>query len=253
MLLSHVDESYTADHYYMAALLTPDSEALPLARALEEVGGEGSVRLPSRALGGVAWAGAVPGVRRLGSDGHMTRARIGVFNAAFEALARHNVAIIIRGVDIRRQVSRYANPRPPYVVTLEHLLERIHDHTRDRDEYSLVIAGPKAVGSDGAVAQRPLGMITTVYIESLRPALGSVQTGVGFLVLWASRFSPPGLPACDGCGSVSYDLGRYHPAPSRAGFLFAYIDRSASLGSWLRHLTARPVWRRSRCGSWRLQ
>jgi hypothetical protein len=70
----------------------------------------------------------------------MTRARIGVFGAAFQALADHDVTVIVRGVDIRRLNDRYTGQRAPYVVTLQHLLERIHDHAEHCDEYSLVIA-----------------------------------------------------------------------------------------------------------------
>lgn len=43
----------------------------------------------------------------------MTRARIGVFGAAFQALADHDVAVIVRGVDIRRLNDRYAGQRAP--------------------------------------------------------------------------------------------------------------------------------------------
>ncbi len=40
MLLGHADESYTANFYYMAALLTPDREAVSLTRALDAVVGK---------------------------------------------------------------------------------------------------------------------------------------------------------------------------------------------------------------------
>ncbi len=125
MLLTHVDESFTATFYCMAAVLTPDREAVSLTRALDQVtekaasayGVDPSAELHAQELfrGSGCWAPMAG----------MTRARIGVYSAAFQALAEHNVSIVLRGIDVKRLRARYAEPEPPYAITLRHLLERV--------------------------------------------------------------------------------------------------------------------------------
>jgi hypothetical protein len=68
------------------------------------------------------------------------RVRIAVYAAAFDALARHDVAVIIRGVKVKRLRSRYVYPDHPHAVVLMHLLERIHDQAKAQDQLALVIA-----------------------------------------------------------------------------------------------------------------
>ena len=70
----------------------------------------------------------------------MPRARIGVYNAAFDAIASTRAAILIRGVDLKRLENRYVYPDHPHAVVLSHLLERIDDHARIVEQDVLVIA-----------------------------------------------------------------------------------------------------------------
>ncbi|MFG2076999.1 DUF3800 domain-containing protein [Nonomuraea maritima] len=141
VLLSYVDESYSSDRYYMAALLVPDDQAIPLTRALDEV-----VLKAWNSYGRIQRDAELHGTDLLHGKKDweplhgLVRARIGVFNDAFQAIAEHDVAIIIRGMDSKRQRARYATPYPPHQVVLSHLLERIHDHAAERDEYALIIA-----------------------------------------------------------------------------------------------------------------
>jgi hypothetical protein len=68
------------------------------------------------------------------------RARIGVYNNAFQAIADHEAVIIISGVDVARQRLRYADPYPPHTVALTYLLEWVDDYAAKHDELVLVIA-----------------------------------------------------------------------------------------------------------------
>ncbi|MER6505931.1 DUF3800 domain-containing protein [Nonomuraea sp. NPDC001636] len=141
MLLSYVDESYSSDRYYMAALLVPEGQAIPLSHALDEV-----VSSARDSYGRIKEDAELHGTDLLHGKKDweplhgMVRARIGVYNDAFKAIAEHDVAIILRGLDCNRHRARYVDPWPPHQVVLSRLLERIHDHAREREEYALIIA-----------------------------------------------------------------------------------------------------------------
>lgn len=137
MLLCYVDESYTRDHYYLAALLCPDSEALPLTGDLDEV----------VARAAVGYDGIRPRAELHGYDifqakgdweplAKMPRARIGIYDDALRAIAAHRVHIIIEGV----HPSSRLQSRHPHSVTLGHLLERIDEYASTVGERALVIA-----------------------------------------------------------------------------------------------------------------
>lgn len=151
MLLAYVDESYTRDRYYMAALLIPGHQAIPLTDALDEVvaaAGQAYGIAPSAELHGTD---LLHGNRDWEPIKKMPRARIGIYHAGFQAIADHEVAVILRGLcsDLLRQ--RYATPYPPHQHVLAHLLERVDDYARVRDEHVLVIADE--VGQQGEYRQ----------------------------------------------------------------------------------------------------
>jgi hypothetical protein len=139
VLLAYVDESYTASRYYIAAVVIPAEQAVPLTRSLDEV---------VRAAVG---HGAVWGAELHGHDifhgkqdweglESKPRARIGVYNQAFQALADHDVRIFISGVAVDLLHQRYDAPDPPHSIALTFLLERIDEYAARVDELVLVIA-----------------------------------------------------------------------------------------------------------------
>jgi len=139
VLLTYVDESYSRDRYYIAALLCPDREAISLTRALDGVA-------RSAARHGVAFDTELHGYEIFQARGpweHLAktpRVRIGVYNEAFQAIGDHDVKIIIRGVDSRRLRERYNTADDPHAVVLGQLLERVDEYATRSDEYALVIA-----------------------------------------------------------------------------------------------------------------
>lgn len=143
MLLVYMDESYTRDLYWIAALVCPEHVVRPLTEALDRVVLEAAE----------AYRGVHPHIELHGYDlfqgkgdwkvlAAMPRARIGVYHDAFAAIASFDVDIIIRGMDVKRQRERYVQPEEPHAVVLEHLLERINDCSRGyhRGQPVLVIA-----------------------------------------------------------------------------------------------------------------
>ncbi|MFD0785471.1 DUF3800 domain-containing protein [Micromonospora azadirachtae] len=139
MLLTYVDESFTARVYWIGALMVPDAAAIPLSEALNAV-----------VAGAVKTYGVPVDVELHGYDifhgrkgwkGVPPRARIAVYKAAMAAVgAQEDVAIILRGVKREQLVKRYTYPRPAHEVVLSHVLERVDGYAASREEYALVIA-----------------------------------------------------------------------------------------------------------------
>jgi hypothetical protein len=133
MLLAYIDESHDKSTYWQVGLVCPEHTVAPLTHALDEV-----VRNAADNYAGVRERAELHGHDLFQGKADwsalekLPRARIGVYNAAFTAIADHDVDILLRGVNIRRLNERYASARHPHDVTLEHLLERINDNSASR-------------------------------------------------------------------------------------------------------------------------
>lgn len=142
MLLTYVDESHSRGVYYLGALLCPEAEAIPLAAALDAVveraTWEHGYVFPDAELHGYDifqgkgdWADLKPKVR----------ARIDVYAKALQAIADHDVKIILRGVDLARLKARYGeNHDDPHSITLTHLIEQVDIFAKGKGELALIIA-----------------------------------------------------------------------------------------------------------------
>lgn len=141
MLLAYVDESYTADKFYLSALVVADGEQ---ARAIEE--GLDALLVEFRSNG----AAPVPANAEFhgkeifhgqgGWSGVGVRARVAIYRRALELITVSGARVAIRGMDCRAQRVRYANPHPPHEVVLAHLLESLDKVAIDEDEHVLVVA-----------------------------------------------------------------------------------------------------------------
>jgi hypothetical protein len=99
VLLAYLDESYTKERYYIAALVVPEAEAISLTSALDEVVQKASDSYGAKhnaEVHGKDLFQAQGDWRALGKP----RQRIGIYNDAFKAIAEHEVSIIVRGVHI---------------------------------------------------------------------------------------------------------------------------------------------------------
>jgi hypothetical protein len=141
MLLAYLDESYDKRRYWIAAVICPDAEALSLTNALDAV-----VRASARKFPGIDPFGELHGHALFhGKDdwsslAAMPRARIGIYQHAFTEIAKHDVRIIIRGVNVEGLLRRYPNPDQPHSIVLMHLLERIDEHAANDENNVIVIA-----------------------------------------------------------------------------------------------------------------
>jgi hypothetical protein len=142
VLLTYVDESYTKGKswYYIAALLVPDREAVSLTDSLDQVVLNAAARFGVSTESELHGYEVFQAYRRWEPLAHMIRARIGVYTEAFEAIGRHDVKIVLRGVQADQLKTRYAKPLDPHSVVLGHILERANPVSLELDEFALVIA-----------------------------------------------------------------------------------------------------------------
>lgn len=139
VLLAYVDESYTASRYYIAAVVIPAEQAIPLTRSLDDV-------VSAAVDHGAPLDAELHGHDIFQAKGDWKRlekkprARIGVYNQAFQALADHDVRIFVSGVDVDRLHQRYDAPHPPHSIALTFLLERLDEYAARVEELVLVIA-----------------------------------------------------------------------------------------------------------------
>jgi hypothetical protein len=139
VLLAYVDESFSEDWYYMAALLCEGAGVQAITADLDAVVGK------AVAAYGVPDNAELHGYELFQGKGWWTgtppRARINVYGQAFKAVASHGQAVIRRGVKTARLKDRYGDDAAqPHSVVLRHLLERINEYARARGEQVLVIA-----------------------------------------------------------------------------------------------------------------
>lgn len=139
MLHAFIDESYTDDRYYLAAVIVPEESLYLLEEALQFT---------------MAYAGTF-GIAETtefhahslmsGRDGWepiaaQVRSKIAIYQRFLDELAGLPAAMIIRGVDVRRLNARYRYPDPPHQVALQHLLEQIDSYAKTHGEQVHVVA-----------------------------------------------------------------------------------------------------------------
>lgn len=140
MLLNYLDESYDERVYWICALACRDAAAIPLTEGLD------AVVAKAADSHGIAPDAELHGHALFHGKGEWSplavrpRARIGIYNDAFAAIAEHAAGICTRGVDRGRLLDRYVRPFHPHTVVLQHLLERIDIQAEREGEYALVIA-----------------------------------------------------------------------------------------------------------------
>lgn len=137
VLLCYVDESYTHDHYYLAALVCPDDQALSLTEALDAV-----VARAAASFEGLHPEMELHGYEMMQAKGQwaplakLTRARIGIYDHALRAIAAHQVHVLVQGI---HPSSRLRN-RHPHSLALAYLLEHLDEYAAATDQRALVIA-----------------------------------------------------------------------------------------------------------------
>lgn len=140
MLYAFLDESYTADRYYVGAIVVPEGHLRDVAAALNESRdyargfGVDSPAVEFHAheiMSGVGCWEPLQG---------KTRAALAIYGHVLDRLSRLPIKMIIRGVDVNRLNARYRYPYPPHRITLQHALEAVNNYAASVGDVVTVIA-----------------------------------------------------------------------------------------------------------------
>lgn len=149
MLLTYLDESYTKARYLIAALMVPDAQARSLTAALDKVVEDAAWEYPISTEAELHAHDIFAGKGDWQRLAPMVRARIGVYNKAIQAIADHDVTVIIRSVDVPGLDRRYPSGHDhPHSVVLTHLIEQVDEYAAATGERTLLIAD-EVDGQDG--------------------------------------------------------------------------------------------------------
>lgn len=141
MLLAYLDESYTADFYYMAALVVPQAAVAPLGDALDAI-----VMKASTTYEGLDPRAEFHANALLAGKGDwkplrdVMRARLGIYEDVIQTIVDYEASVILRGVDRRRLVARYPKPVHPHSIVLNHLIERVDEYAKKRNDLAILFA-----------------------------------------------------------------------------------------------------------------
>lgn len=139
MLHAFIDESYTAERYYMAALIVAEDDLPKLDTALA------NTMLYATTFGIDVNTEFHAHRLMVGRNGwepvkKQVRAKISIYQRFVTELAQLPAVMIVRGVDVTALNARYRYPHPPHQVVLQHTLEQINSYARSRREMVKVLA-----------------------------------------------------------------------------------------------------------------
>ncbi|SFN65873.1 DUF3800 domain-containing protein [Mycetocola miduiensis] len=140
MLYAFLDESYTADRYYVGAIvvrtenLSDVSGALKASREYARGFGIDSPSVEFHAHEIMSGVGCWAPVRG------KTRAALAIYGDALDRLAELPIKMIIRGVDVTRLNARYRYPYAPHRIALQHALEAVNEYAASVGDVVTVIA-----------------------------------------------------------------------------------------------------------------
>lgn len=138
-LIAFLDESYSSDFYYIAAVVIAEEDLWLLESGIEAAGAfaegfgvpSGSELHAHRIMSGRDDFASLRGRHRAATS---------VYARALELITKAPVAVFIRGVDVIRLNSRYRYPNPPHQIVLQHVLEDLSDYGRQHAQMVAVIA-----------------------------------------------------------------------------------------------------------------
>lgn len=139
MLLAYVDESYNDELFFLGALIVDARAAVRIERGLDAIVEDyaSTSDLPSSA--------ELHGYEIFHGQGDWAslhvRQLINVYDRALQAIGSSGARIVLRGMDVARQQTRFGEAaRPPHDVVLGHLLERVDHVAATTDDHLVVVA-----------------------------------------------------------------------------------------------------------------
>lgn len=209
MLYAFVDESYTADHFYLSAVVVREKNLNLLAdairRAREYAVGFGVTEENIEFHGHSIMTG---------SDGWESiqgkfRAAEAIYRKALGELAQQPIRVFISGVDVTRLHARYSYPEPPYQVALKTLVETLNAFAASHGERLTIIADE--VQDQALHAQRILTFQSNGTGGNWSSTLNSIEPPM----LFASSQESPGIQSADLAVYLYRRIDAHLPADSR--------------------------------------
>jgi len=224
VLIAYLDESYTSERYYIAALIIDEND-LPLldaarARMDAYISGYGI------AAGTELHAHAV----MTGRDGwapvaQQVRARLAIYQQWMNEIAALPAVMVVRGVDIPRLRARYRYPNAPHQVVLQHTLEVLNRYAKQQGTQIRVVA-------DQVPGQSGYGADLLRYQEDGTPGYKSSRLDAVVPPLtFESSAGVTGLQAADGIAYIYRRLDAHAESNPRVA---AAVQRLWS--------TLQPIW-----------
>jgi len=141
--LAYLDESKTADAYFITALVVRDRDAIGLAAAMD-----GVIEYAQDNFGGVREGAELHGIDLVGGQRDWKRyrpsakipARIAVYEEAVRVITTFDVRCYIRGANIAGHTARYTADTDIHGTVLPWVLERVQADAKTRRDVALVIA-----------------------------------------------------------------------------------------------------------------
>ncbi|MEV8023643.1 DUF3800 domain-containing protein [Microbacterium sp. NPDC080220] len=189
VLFAFIDESYTQDRYYVAALVIDVDDIGKLGAAVHATA--------QYAVGfGVPLGTELHGHRIMsGTDGwealhRKTRAKGMIYGHAVDGIGQLPARLYVQGVDVARLNARYSYPDPPHLVCLRHVLEDVNTLAAARNEEVIVICDQV---TDQEAHERRFGQYQKIGTPGFRPSkLARIEQ-----LMFADSSASPGLQAVD--------------------------------------------------------
>ena len=208
-LHAFLDESYGADHYYMAAVVVDDLEYRMLCDGLDRVASTAHEQFNVDPDVEFHAHDIMQGRKSWECFSGQVHEAVALYRAAARAVRESGALLIIEGVDVTRLNNRYKYPDPPYDVTLRHALERVNEYAEQRKLACRVTAdfvndhNQHRAAVEGYVRTGTPGYRTSKLERLVQP------------VRWSDSGDERGIQAAD---MLAYMYRRVHePEPSRSG------------------------------------
>lgn len=189
VLFAFIDESYTKDRYYVAALVISVDDITQLSEVIK------ASATYARGFG-VPFGTEFHGHRIMsGRDGwesirNKHRAAGQIYGHVLAGLAKLPAKVFIEGVDIARLNARYSYPDPPHLVCLRHVLEDVNNYAGTKSEDVIVICDQV---TDQDSHARRFGIYQRIGTGGFRASkLGRIEQ-----MMFADSADSPGLQAVD--------------------------------------------------------
>lgn len=209
MLIAYLDESYTRDNYYIAAVVIKAEHEDRLRDAIlraagiaEAFGLPHDIELHAHEM--TAGKGAWSPLRG------RHRAVATIYRRALELLAEVPVEVFVRGLDVARLHARYRYPRRPHEIVLQHILEELSDHAVSRETWVTVVA-------DELPDQSTLhGLVRTFRDLGTPGYASSTLTGIELPLSFRTSHGTPGIQAADLVAYLYHRLDGHPEGDARA-------------------------------------